>query len=163
MQWWQVNQKETYENKTISFSSTLTYNGLGILKMLNMFPCSVEVEKSTNIDKSQPRSTKSSCPLATGMSVRPNVGTCINKGQTNRFRYKKKSKITTIWPPCSLQLSPSLPSHCLVWLSPPSLCPSLPLMMPSTQWRKISASRTDSGTSVWLLLQSPLAWLQSPH
>lgn len=43
---------------------------------------------------------------------------------------QKKSKTTTIWSVCLLELNISLPSS-LVWLSPPSLCPSLPLMMPS--------------------------------
>ena len=40
------------------------------------------------------------------------------------------SKIT-IWPLCLLQLNISLPSHGLVWLNPPCLYLSLPLMMPS--------------------------------
>lgn len=55
---------------------------------------------------------------------------CI-KGQAKRIRHKK-SKLTTIWLFfCSLHLNISLSPLYLVWFSPTSLCPSLPLMMPS--------------------------------
>lgn len=62
------------------------------------------------------------------MSVKQMLG--LIQG-SNQKKKKKKSNITTIWLLCSLKLNISLPSHCLAWLIPLSLCPSLPLMMPS--------------------------------
>ncbi len=128
MQLWQLNHKERYENKSFIFLSILSHNDLGIptAKCVFLFGWGWKVKQLWQI-----WIKLNKVFFATAMFLGPNAVCCITRDKQRDLGVYKKSKIT-IWPLCLLQLHILLPSHCLVWLSPPSMHLSLPLMMPSS-------------------------------